>query len=127
MLQDYIKEKTGGEGDCFANVLSVATGIPRGGIPNFSQHEDFWAAVDSYLYAWDLQIFPYEKDQHFGVQNVMGIGLNERGNQHVVLYTKDEVVYNSAPKGGDIEGDVDKFVVMPCYHSYSNEEISSGC
>jgi len=127
MLHNYIKEKTGGKGDCFAKVLAFTTGIPREGIPNFSQHEDFWEAVDSYLYAWDLKIVPYDEASHFGTENILHIGLNQRSVQHVVVYTKGKEVYNSAPKGGSLEGDVDKFVVMPCYHSYSNEELSSGC
>ena len=101
MLDEYIKDRSGGKNPCLANAISYITGIPRDGIPNFIQHEDFWASVDAYLYDW---------------------------GSHWLIYEDDKLAYDSYPKGGALET-TDMFVILPCYSHprHDTEEISDGC
>lgn len=126
-LKNYVKNKSGGSKDCFAEALHYVTSIPRAGIPNFTKHEDFWEAVDSYLYAWDLKLAIYDPVLHSDVPHILCSGDNERGIRHVVVYENDELVYDPFPKGGAIRNIEDRWVVIPARHSYSLEEIDSGC
>ena len=128
MLNEYIKTRSGGSDPCFANALSYITGIPREGIPNFIQHEDFWAAVDSYLYSWDLKLEPYEANRHPDVKSILHFGTNARGVSHCVVYEDDAMAYDSYPSGGALVT-TDVFVVIPSYTHPQHDmgEISDGC
>ena len=127
MLKAYTKNMTKGKNDCFAESLSYVTGIPREGIPNFANHDDFWEAVDSFLYSWKLKMVVYDPLLHSDIDEILCTGYNQRNIKHVVVYKNDELVFDSFPNGGDLKDIEDKWVIIPTYHSYTLEEIDSGC
>lgn len=126
-LNSYVRKKSAGDKACLADSISFITGIPREGVPNFTQHEDFWAAVDAYLYAWDLKFVEYDPMLHSDVPFILHTGFNERGIKHVVVHDRSGLVYDSFPKGGDLLSVDDKWVIVPTHHSYSLGELESGC
>ena len=128
MLHEYIRNKSGGKYDCYADVIRYITGIPKEGVPNFSQHEDFNAAVDCYLYAWDLTIKVYDPSIHSNVKEILHFGFNDSGVMHVVICDeKGELIYDPYPRGGSLVKDVEKAVIIPTNYIPNADEISDGC
>lgn len=128
MLKEYIKKKSGGKHDCYARVIGFVTGIPREGIPNFIQHEDFNSAVDCYLYAWDLKMAVYDPEIHSDIEEVLHFGFNNSGVMHaVVCDPAGNLLYDSYPKGGSLVKDVEKRVILPVNLLVNMNEVSDGC
>ena len=126
-LKEYVTNKSKGSDPCFANSLSYITGIPREGIPNFIQHEDFWASVDAYLYSWDLKLEPYNLEDHAMVESILHFGTNARGVSHCTVYEDDKLAYDSYPQGGALTT-TDLFVIVPVSFTPTQlDEISDGC
>ena len=128
MLHEYTRNKSGGKDNCYANVIRFVTGIPPEGIPNFSQHEDFNAAVDCYLYAWDLVIRVYDPSIHSDIKEILHFGFNSSGVMHAVVCDRSgELLYDPYPRGGSLVEDVEKRVILPVGYIANTDEISDGC
>ncbi len=114
-LKHHVKDRVYGEGPCMANSISWMLGVQRASVPNFTVHDDFWLAVDNYLFAWGLHIEPYVPNDHNNcVDYVIYTGTNVSGNSHMVVCdTGGNLLYDSFSLGGSLETNIDKWVVVP--------------
>lgn len=114
MIKEFVEKRRWGNDPCMANVVAYILGVPREGVPNFYNHEDFHVAVENYLYSWGLKIVIYDPEKHVDSTDIIHYGKNERDIEHVVVCDKEgKLLFDSFSIGGPIVGEVDKYVILP--------------